>query len=358
MKRINNLIERIACYDNLLISAKEVIRGGKKSTYRSSYNILTNLRKFCELASKELTTGNFFIHGYREFEINENGKIRIIQSLCIYDRIILHAIMNILGKECMMRSFIRDTYSSMKGRGMMDGIKRLRNFLKDEEGTRYCLKLDIHKFYNSIDQGILINMLNRYIKDKILLYILTNVIHSFPKGLPIGFHSSQYLGNFYLSGLDRHVKQDLRVKYYLRYCDDIVILASSKEELWIIFNKLKDYITNNLKLSIKPNYQVFPVESRGIDFLGYVTRHSSTKIRKRIKKKALRKLSKVKSTKKIQGVLGSLTGWVLNCDTNPTKYSNISTIIKMYRRDRNKGVIGRSIGLKEYYDLLISSQEK
>jgi hypothetical protein len=119
--------------------------------------------------------------------------------------------------------------------------------------------------------------------------VLTNIIRSFPDGLPIGYHSSQYLGNFYLSEFDHYMKSVIKVKYYIRYCDDIVILSSNKEYLWRILSIMKDYLEGRLNLKIKSNYQVFPVESRGIDFLGYVNKHGRTKIRKRHKSESIKK---------------------------------------------------------------------
>ena len=326
MKKYKNLIEKIASYDNILISIKEVIRGNKKRSYLSSQEILNNLEFYCRKIHNDLMSGTFTPSGYREFSIIEGKKTRIIQSLSMYDRIVLHAIMNILGGVEFKMSFITDTYASIKGRGVLNGVNRLRKFLKDINGTKYCLKIDLKKFYNSINQGILINLLNNRIDDKPLMRILTSIIRSFPDGLPIGYHSSQYLGNFYLSEFDHYMKSVIKVKYYIRYCDDIVILSSNKEYLWRILSIMKDYLEGRLNLKIKSNYQVFPVESRGIDFLGYVNKHGRTKIRKGIKVKALRKLSKVSSIDRTREILASINGWLSNCDETPK--INISKIIK------------------------------
>ena len=127
--------------------------------------------------------------------------------------------------------------------------------------------------------------------------------------MPIGYHSSQYFGNFYLSYLDHFIKETLHVKYYFRYCDDIVILDSNKEKLKHIYCEIKEYVTTYLKLTIKRNAQIFPVESRGIDFLGYVIRHDYIRLRKTIKVKALKHLKKVKSEKRLKSILGAFYGW-------------------------------------------------
>ena len=147
-------------------------------------------------------------------------------------------------------------------------MNRIRKALKDRSNTRYCLKLDLKKFYHSIDQNVLIERLHRKIKDETMMQTLIRIIHSYGPGLAIGYHSSQLLGNFYLCLLDHYIKCDLRVKYYFRYCDDIVILASDKDTLHDVFSKLRELVEGRLHLTIKQNWQIFPVEARGIDFLG------------------------------------------------------------------------------------------
>ena len=177
------------------------------------------------------------------------------------------------------------------------------------------LEIDLKKFYHSVDQDVLIEMLCSKIKDARMLDTLVRIIRSYTDGgLPIGYHSSQLLGNFYLLALDNYIKCDLGVKYYFRYCDDIVILSSSKDELHSIFEKMQGIIEGKLHLTIKNNYQIFPVESRGIDFLGYVIRHDYVLVRKHIKQKVARRLHKVKSKKRTYVVLASFWGWIKHCN--------------------------------------------
>jgi len=186
--------------------------------------------------------------------------------------------------------------------------------LKDAPGTRYCLKLDLKKFYHNVDQDILIEQLGRKIKDRMMLDTLVRIIRSFGPGLAIGYHSSQLLGNFYLCLLDHFMKYDLRVKHYFRYCDDIVILAPTKEYLHDVLEKMRKVIEGQLHLTVKKNYQIFPVESRGIDFLGYVIRHNYVLVRKHIKQRVARRLHKVKSRKRRYVVLASFWGWIKHCN--------------------------------------------
>lgn len=298
MKREGYLIEDIIERENLE-EAFEIVMRGKKDT-RSVLHFKKNKELIISRISDKIELGLYTPAKHREFKIYEHKKERLIQSLSFEDRVALHAIMKVVYLRIVKKMLIRDTYSSLPGRGIHDGLRRVRKALKDKENTLYCCKLDFRKFYHSIDQNILINLLRRKIKDQRVLTMLINIIRSYEFGLPIRYHSSQLFGNFYLCILDYYAKHTLKIKYYFRYCDDIVILSSSKEELWKYFEKLKEFAKDMLHLTFKNNYQVFPVEARGIDFLGYVIRHDYILIRKHIKKRAARKLKTVKSKKRRQ----------------------------------------------------------
>ena len=135
----------------------------------------------------------------------ESGKIREIYKLPYFpDRIIHHCIMQIM-EPIWFPTLIRDTYSSIKGRGIHDGVNRVKKALRDETGTRYCFKMDIKKFYPSVDHNVLKRVIRKKIKDRDLLWLLDEIIDS-TKGLPIGNYLSQYFGNLYLSELYHWVK--------------------------------------------------------------------------------------------------------------------------------------------------------
>ena len=311
MKRYGYLIEQVIEESNLLEAFHIVMRGKKRT--RTVRHFKKNRDAILQEISEEIKTGRYAPSGYREFTVMENGKLRDIQSLPFKDRIALHAIMAVLNKA-LGGMLIRDTYASLPNRGIHDGLNRIRMALKDAPGTRYCLKLDLKKFYHNVDQDILIERLGRKIKDRMMLDTLVRIIRSFGPGLAIGYHSSQLLGNFYLCLLDHFVKYDLRVKHYFRYCDDIVILAPTKEYLHDVLEKMRKVIEGQLHLTVKKNYQIFPVESRGIDFLGYVIRHNYVLVRKHIKQRVARRLHKVKSRKRRYVVLASFWGWIKHCN--------------------------------------------
>lgn len=155
--------------------------------------------------------------------------------------------------------------------------------------------------------------LARKFKDKRLLIILEEIIDSTDKGVPIGNYTSQYFANFFLTPMDHWIKEVLRVKYYFRYCDDIVILGPTKEYLWNIFHKIQDYL-KDIQLELKPNWQVFPVESRSVDFLGYKSRHEYILVRKYIKKNFINKLRQSNTFESKRNILGSY--WGIFCHAN------------------------------------------
>lgn len=316
MKRINNLFEQICSIENIELADE---RARRNKTNRKNVKIHDKHRKEDnEKIRQMLLTGIYVTSKYKTFKIYE-PKERIIFSLPYYpDRIIHHAIMNIL-EPIWINIFIDNTYSCIKGRGIHKLVKDLKGDLqKDRENTKYCLKLDITKFYPSIDHDILKEIIRKKIKDKLLLVLLDSIIDS-AEGVPIGNYLSQFFANLYLAYFDHWVKEVLKVKYYYRYADDIVILCSNKKQLHYWFKQINNYLNIKLKLKIKPNYQVFPTDSRGINFVGYVFRHDYILIRKSLKQRMFRLINKYKNNKitftRFLHGMNSYLGWLKYCNS-------------------------------------------
>ena len=327
MKRIGNLYSKITTFENLILADANA-RKGKKHQYgvqQFDKNPQGNLL----LLQEELINDRYQTSAYTTFTVYE-PKERIIYSLPYFpDRITHHAIMNIM--EPYFRSwFTNDTYSSIKGKGIRNAVDNVKKALKDIPGTKYCLKLDIKKFYPSIDHDILKALLRKKIKDKQLLSLLDGIIES-TDGVPIGNYLSQYFANFYLTYFDHWLKETLKVKYYFRYADDIIILSDNKQELHRILGLIKGYLNTELKLQVKGNYQIFPVEKRGIDFVGYVFYHTHVRIRKTIKKRFARAMKKTPN----QTVVAAYYGWIKNCNGNHLLKKIISD--EKLQRLQNKG---------------------
>ncbi len=289
MKRVGNLYDKIISLENLR-KADKIARRGKSKQYGVIKHLESaeeNLIWLHEL----LNHRKFETSKYSQFEIH-HPKHRIIARLPYYpDRIIQHAIILQIG-SILTKTFTSDTYSCVKSRGILKASMNLRKALQDDEHNQYCLKLDVKKFYENIDHDILKGLLRKKFKDNNLLNLLDEIIDSNEIGLPLGSLVSQYLANFYLCYLDHFIKQELKVKYYFKYMDDLVILSNDKGELHYFLAEIRKYL-ETLKLEIKGTYQVFPVEDRGIDFVGFLHRKDYTLLRKSIKKKYIKNKNKI-----------------------------------------------------------------
>lgn len=323
MKRFGNLYYRICDIDNLYLAYTKA-RKGKGNTY-GVIQFEKELDDNINALHEELSEGKYVTSEYQTFIIHEPKK-REIYRLPFRDRVVHHAIMNIL-EDIWTPIFISHTYSCIKGRGIHGAMKHLKKDLKDIQNTKYCLKMDIRKYYPSIDHLILKNIVRKKIKDKRLLELLDGIIDSAP-GIPIGNYLSQFFANLYLSYFDHWLKEERRIKYYYRYADDMVILASNKEKLHSLLVDVKSYLYNNLHLDLKDNYQIFPVDNRGIDFVGYVFFHTHILMRKSIKKNFCRKVVKLNKKKAVphdyKMAICSWIGWAKHCNSK----NLIKTIIK------------------------------
>lgn len=311
MKRLgktSNIIGQICAYDNISNSIDVVLRGRKRKRSRVGRYILKHRDEIISKLQKEIREGTFCVTQYHEYLVKDGPKVRRVQSVNMYERIGCNAIMHIV-EAYALRRYIRTTGSSIKGRGMHDLRKYIqKDIMLDPEGTAFGYKFDLKKFYESIYQDFMMYALRRMFKDRILLTILERFVRMMPKGLSIGLRSSQGFGNILLSMfLDHYLKDKMGIKHFYRYCDDGLALAKDKKTLW----KIRDVVHNRaefMMLDVKHDERVFP-RKEGIDFLGYVTYGSDfSKLRKRNKQNAARKLHKLKSKKRIAEVTASLYG--------------------------------------------------
>jgi retron-type reverse transcriptase len=295
MKRIGNLYEKIYSLENLELADKKA-----RKNKRVRYGIIKFDRqreKNLKDLSNSLKNRTYHTSKYDIFRmIVDSGKEREIYRLPYYpDRICHHAVMNVI-EQIFVNSFTTDTYSCIKGRGIHGAFKKIKKTLiRNQADTTYCLKMDVRKFYPSIDHNILKTLIRKKIKDNDLLWLLDEIIDSAP-GIPIGNYLSQFFANIYLTYFDHWLKETKQVKYYYRYCDDLVILHADKIYLHRLRLDIDQYIRTELNLVIKDNWQVFPVEKRSIDFLGYRFYHTHILLRKSIKKRFAHKVAKMKTT--------------------------------------------------------------
>ncbi len=329
MKRKGNLYSKIYDLDNLYLAYSKAKQG--KSKTRGVLQFEQDLDRNILQIQKVLMNETYVTSEYNVFVIRD-PKERTIYSLPFSDRVVQHAIMNVL-EDIWTSVFISHSYSSIKGKGIHGAWKHIRRDLRNRKETTYCLKMDITKFYPSVDHDILKQIVRKKIKDTKLLILLDGIIDSAP-GIPIGNYLSQFLANLYLSYFDHWLKEVKKVKYYYRYADDLVILCNSKEDLHRLRIDIGSYLSGKLNLRMKQNYQVFPIVSRGIDFLGYVFYHTHTMLRKRIKKNFCRRVArlnkKIMTAKEYRIKICSWIGWC--------KYSNSRNLIKTIIK--NEEVLG------------------
>lgn len=328
MKTYNNLFNKICTEENFYKAYKNAVKG--KSYYKEVKNIKKiGVKKYINNLREEVFNKKYKVSKYTIFNKYTGHKWREIYRLPMKDRIVQHAIMLYL-EPIFRKTFILDTYSSIKTRGLHLGLKRVKQCLR-KYNYKYCLKLDIHKCYPSIDQQILKDKLSKKFKDQDLLQLLFTIIDSCDKGLPIGNYTSQYFNNFYFSDFDHWIKENQRVKGYFRYCDDIIILENDKQKLRDLLKRIIIKL-NNLNVKIKDNYQIFPIEKRGIDFLGYVIRSKYVKVRKCTKINFVHKVSKMnlnKLSKHDINVLGSYWGILKHSDCR--NLWNVYTNVKNFK---------------------------
>lgn len=307
MKRLGNLYEQVCSIENLQLADARASKGKSDQYGVKVHN--KNKDANLLLLQQMLIDKTYKTSDYTTFKVYEPKERDVYRLPYFPDRITHHAIMNIL-EPIFISVFTADTYSCIKGKGIHAAANSVKKALQNKEETHYCLKLDIKKFYPSVDHATLKQLLRRKIKDNDLLWLLDGIINS-AEGLPIGNYLSQYFANFYLTGFDHWIKETKAVKYYFRYADDIVILSSDKTYLHQMLADIKTYLKDELKLIVKQNYQVFPVAARSIDFVGYRFYHTHTLLRKSIKQNFARMVAKNRNP----ASLAAYNGWATHCDS-------------------------------------------
>lgn len=334
------LFESITDMRNLELAHYNASRG--KRWYPEVKMVNRDLYKHLKYVQNILHDHTYRTSQYRIFQKVEGDKIREIYSLPYYpDRIVQWAIIQVIG-PILERHFIYDTYSSIKGKGPLLCMNRVYKAMHfHQENTKCCLKMDIHHFYPSIDRVVLKMKYARLFKDRDLLMVLYEIIDSMPGdvGVPIGNYMSQYSGNLYLSEFDHWLKEEKHIKYYYRYMDDMVILHDDFNYLKDLFVEIKEKIENDLKLTIKPNYQLFYTCDQGIDFCGYVIYHNYVKLRKRIRANLRSKCKRYKREKMNDHNLASMNsymGFLQHANTKNLQEKYVSPVYRNWLEEYDK----------------------
>lgn len=312
MRREGNIIDEIVEHGNMSSSFDQVLRGSARKQCREGKELLAHREEVIANLQREIADGTFTVTEYRERDIYEYGKHRRLQIVVMERRIGCNAIMNVVDKHLHAR-YIRTTEASIKRRGTHDTMLQVSKALKENPHLRYAYQFDIRHFYDNVAHQVAKDAFAHVFKDKILLKILGSLIDMLETGISFGLRSSQATGNLILSiHLDHPLKDEIGVKNYFRYCDDGLVLAESKAELWVIRDAIHEML-EAVGFEIKPNERVFPV-SEGIDFVGYKIYPDHVLVRKRIKKKFAAKIKKIKSRKRRHELVASFYGMTKHAD--------------------------------------------
>lgn len=338
MRRHGNLWDRIISQENIQLAYSKAIKhkSKKRNVIKFNEDKENNLKKVREcLINKTFTTGNYTLK-----TIYEPKKRTIYVLPFAPDRIVQHSLMNILS-PIWDGLFINDSYACRENKGAHKGSKKTMEYVRK---NRYVLKCDISKFYPSVDQNILFNIVQKKIKCINTLWLIEDIIYSFPggKNVPIGNYTSQWFGNLYLNELDQYVKTDLQNRYghidYVRYCDDFCLFHNNKKILHECSELIKDFLYNNLLLKFS-KCEVSPV-SRGVDFLGYRHFNNYILLRKSTAKRVRQRLIKLPdyynrgkiTAEQYRSSVSSTWGWLKHANTHnlliALKYQDMLTEVK------------------------------
>jgi RNA-directed DNA polymerase len=308
---LNHKYDDLVSIDNLLLAWTEFVKGkrNKKDVQEFQFNLMDNILSL----HQDLINKTYKHGGYQQFKIND-PKPRIIHKATVRDRLLHHAIYRIL-YPFFDKKFIADSFSCRNNKGTHKAINRFRKYayVVSKNNTKPCwiLKCDIKKFFTSVDQSVLVKILEKHFRlsydNQAILNLLSEIIYSFkPNGLPLGNLTSQLFANVYLNELDQFVKHKLRIKYYIRYADDFVIFSEDKKYLEYLIPIIEDFLQNELKLTLHPDKVFIKTLSSGVDFLGWMNFFDHRVLRKTTKKRMLKRIKDNFKPETINSYLGLL----------------------------------------------------
>lgn len=339
MKRYGHLYDKIISVDNLRLADANARRGKRHNRALDRHDC--NREADIQALHIALRDHTYRTSPYNHFSVHE-PKERIISSLPYYpDRIVHHAIVQVL-EPIWRKTLTHNTFACIKGRGITACIDYTARCIRRHRNAErlYCLKIDIRKYYNSVDHGVLKSIIRRKIKDREVLALLDEIIDSHD-GLPIGNYTSQFFANIYLAYLMHHINEDLHLDA-VEYADDIVVFAEDKATLHNALADIRGYIESQLHLQVKDNWQIFPIadnrqdrRGRSLDYVGYCTYRYARLLRKRIKHNLCRAISRLRhrlttTAKEFKQAIAPWIGWARHCNSRnlfthiiPQEYASI-----------------------------------
>ncbi|MGI6145043.1 MAG: RNA-directed DNA polymerase [Peptococcia bacterium] len=318
MKREGFIFPKICAKENIILAIYNSSKG--KRGRRNVQRILKKSVYYASQIQQMLVNKTYVPAGYQEEKIWDGGnkKERTIFKPQYYPDQIIHWCLMQQIEPLIRRGMYDYCCASVPGRGIHYTLKTVKKWLKeDHKYTKYCVKMDIKKFYPSIDRAVLKGQFRRKIKDPDTLWLIETIIDSHKQGLPIGNYTSQWFSNFYLEGFDHYVKEVLGVKYYIRYMDDFCLFGNNKKKLHQARSKVEQYLQEVLHLQLKDNWQLFCVDERGVDFVGYRIFRDYCLLRKSTALRISRRMRKIRARGEIKykdaAAFMSYLGWLKHC---------------------------------------------
>ena len=273
MKTYKGLWGRLCSFDNIFLAYKKARKKKTKKLYIIEFekNLIPNLLNL----QSELQNSTYQPRPLMHFTIRD-PKTRKISKSDFRDRIVHHALCNII-EPIFDKTFIYDSYANRIGKGTLKAIQRFdyfkRKASKNNSRACYVLKADIRHYFENVDHGILISLIRKKIADENIIFlvkkILTNYdLNSSNKGMPLGNLTSQFFANIYLNEFDHYIKENLRIRHYIRYVDDFVILSDSEKNIEEYKSRIDSFLSKKLALELHPEKTRIITLNSGAAFLG------------------------------------------------------------------------------------------
>lgn len=338
MRRIQciHTYEDIISMENLLEAWKEFVRGKRKRIDVQEFQsrLFENIHDlYADLRNK------YYRHGYyTPFKIND-PKPRDIHKAFVRDRLLHHALYRKL-YPFFDRTFISDSYSCRNDKGTHRALNRFKNFAHRSSfghtQTVWVLKCDVKKFFASINHSRLFEILEQYIIDKDIVWLIREIVGSFHSaekgiGLPLGNLTSQLFVNIYMNEFDQFIKHRIRAEYYIRYADDFVILQHDNHQLESVLGEIKKFLNENLRLILHPDKISIKTFASGVDFLGWVHFSDHRVLRNTTKKRMFRNIEGKKSASdadKLEATIRSYDGMLSHGNAHGLRMLISDTLIR------------------------------
>ena len=319
MKTEKHLFEKVASMDNIINAIHKAATN--KRNRPEVIEVLKNPDKYAKIIYRQLWTKSYIPCIPVESKVKEGSrqKERTVTNISFFPDQIIHWAIVLQIQGPITKSAYAVSCGCMPGRGVHYGKKFLERWIRsDRINTKYCAKLDIAKFYPSIQHNLAKKRFRVLTKDNKMLWLLDSIVDCYSPGLPIGFLTSQWFSNYILQNLDYFIKQKLKTKYYLRYMDDLVLFGRNKKELHRSIRSIAEFLEKE-DLKLKENWQLFKLDKRALDVMGFRFYRNKTTLRKslmlRISRKAAKIHKKGVATPKDAASMLSYMGWIKHSDT-------------------------------------------